>query len=172
MNKIKLLTFLLVALTSKSIKAQESFLRLDSIVVIEDSLVVSSSGNGSHTIAVSLGSNQLVQSRNASISVKTSGGFIKNDDNVIYDMSISAGNIDLMDIVNWARNGNLEYYGYQNAWYFSGSFNIQSRSLLTFNEKSDYLFTEDFNLNIDYRWNESAISAVFYRIELIYYSYE
>tara|TARA_B100000780_G_C21090783_1_gene439599 strand:+ start:332 stop:862 length:531 start_codon:yes stop_codon:yes gene_type:complete len=167
--------FLMASLTKG--QAQEQFLKLDSIVILSDT--ISSTVNlQSLTIQVTVGLNQCVMSGNSSITT--------DDSNVKYasfnDLRIRADNVNLLDLLNKQGETQTSYYGggypYTPGNPITGTPELSSSSL-SFQRHTDHIFLKDFDIDIfcgvqvasNSTITTTATSNNYYRIELIYYSY-
>lgn len=163
-----------IALSSR-LSAQESFLRLDSVVVLSDTLqmIVSGSYNNQSfiiedTVSKLVANNQLVKVRNASLQFFRTNGQIEAL--TYYDISnfgILCNNNIILD-ASAAVSGNIHGNG-------------QGYPIVLSKFKSRYrCFTADpnlfFNKNLEFSLtcsgSKNVTDIVSYRIELVYFSYE
>jgi len=116
MNSIKLMAILFFALFSPTIFAQESFLRFDSIQVIETEHVLTKSGSIGgvlDTITIQVLPDQYIKIRNVSLSVRgTSSSYsgVSSDymqiidyDRNLYDLRLDLGKTNLINTTDFGR---------------------------------------------------------------------
>ena len=165
--------FLLMYTPLKEAKAQEQFLKLDSIVVIEDELNILTTGynnatcEGRDTINIPIGLNQYIQVRKVSFSIRSSSnvaiGF--NDGDV--DLSIGTESNLFLDLgstmLKWTSSDNNSASNFR-----SELLEPKSIKLETYPDEF-YSSAQEVFINYDNRY---ASWNMHYRIELIYYSYE
>ena len=170
MNSIKLMAILFFALFSPTIFAQESFLQLDSIVIIEDELNFSTNSSsyniGRDTIDIIVGSNQYVKLRKVSFSMRSTAALYFATENI--DMSIGTTTNLYLDLASsmlkWTSVGLSSASNFR-----SDYLDPKSIKLETF---PDEFLTETQEVFVKYNNRISSSHNLYYRIELVYYSYE
>jgi len=182
MNKFQFALIFLVALSPGVAIAQDSFLKLDSIVVIDNPLSTNKvSGRsydyeGHDTIAIGAGADQIVKMRYCSITLKrastsfgtklTAEEFSSNS--TLYDMRIlSSSGHNFFDITNLAMNTSKGYYQ-GSGWYkYAGS------PSSTFGQHTNQFISPGEEIIISYvqQWYQRSY-YISYRLELLYFSYE
>lgn len=160
----------------KHVEAQEQFLRLDSLVIIQSDLplskIPSSSWEfeGHDTIPINAQSDQLVKVRYCALTTTStstnwaaSAGITNN--NAIYDLRISTEGFNLLDGIRYAYNrpqGRL----------YDNNANMSSRST-TIDRFPDIFIRNGESLFVDFIQEfYGGARTVDYRIELLYFSYE
>ena len=170
MNKLRLLTLLFIVLVSKSIKAQESFLRLDSVVIVSDTLQMTTNSNNYFSIdqqlTKSLTTGQLVKVRNASLQFFKSSGQVDFYNNYIYNFGILCNGNIILDASSAVEGDIHGGYGYPiDLRYFQSKYRA-------FNSKPDLFFSENLKFKMTCYGSTNITNTITYRLELVYYSYE
>lgn len=176
MNKLRILTLLFIVLVSKSIKAQESFLHLDSIVIKEATLNPSnfyqSSVNEAYdTISFSILSNQVVKVRSCAMSLTNvsssySAYILDNNSESILDARIEIDEFNVFSTNDLAPPSSAED--------FRGSYNsyqLRTEGFAGFS-RQDIFLKEGTHEAVFHFKGLNFIPEVRGRIELIYYSLE
>lgn len=169
------IVFVFILVSMNKTYAQEAFLRLDSVVIVQEELAISKvSGRsyeyeGHDTIQVAGNVNQLVKVRYCGITVRNESQSFGSDThmdtgNEVYDLQISTLEYNLMNI--------LDALSYKPTWIDNYSY-IRSRAR-RFENRPEIFLNHDESLCIDYvqSFYQHGTRSVSYRIELIYYSYE
>ena len=171
MNKFFYIVVSCFAFLSSPVIAQEAFLRLDSVVILTDTLQMSTSYNNfsiNQIINKSVAPGQIVKIRSAGLQLfKNSGSFEPSYGEQISNFGILCnGNIvlDVAAAVNGIVHGNGSG--------FPINFNYFESRYRRVVAKPDDLFNEDLMFVITCSGNTYAANTVTYRLELIYYSYE
>ena len=170
MNSIKSIAILLFALFSPPIIAQESFLQLDSIVVLEEELNFSTNSSyynvGRDTIDIIVGSNQYVKLRKVSFSMQSAASVYFASENI--DMSIGTVTNLYLDLASsmlkWTSVGLSSSSNFRSDYLDPKSIKIESFP--------DEFLTKTQEVFINYNNRTSDSHNLYYRIELVYFSYE
>lgn len=170
MNSIKSGAILLFALFSPTIIAQESFLQLDSIVVIEEELNFSTNSSyyniGRDTIDIMVGSNQYVKLRKTSFSMSSTAAVYFASENI--DMSIGTTTNLYLDLASsmlkWTSAGLSSASNFRSDYLDPKSIKIESFP--------DEFLTETQEVFIKYDNRTNTSHNLYFRIELVYFSYE
>jgi hypothetical protein len=170
MNSIKSVAILFFALFSPTIFAQESFLQLDSIVVIEDELNFSTFSGayniGRDTIDIIVGSNQYVKLRKVSFSMRSTAPVFFAGEYI--DMSIGTTTNLYLDLASsmlkWTSVSLSSASNFR-----SDYLDPKSIKLETF---PDEFLTETQEVFVKYDNRSQPNVDVYYRLELVYFSYE
>ena len=153
----------------QQLKAQEEFLKLDSVVVIEKEInlinqFVSNSShpfiiNGVDSLSISVGQTQLVKLKSIAWSFYSQGNNISQLNRDSWSSSLKLGNLNL-----------INYYDFDRAIRGEGFYSDDMR---TYFKDVDLTLTDNEYLvaNLDTRLT-TKIDRTWYRIELVYYSYE
>ena len=168
--------FFLVTAQFKHVEAQEQFLRLDSLVIIQSDLPMSKMPSrsweyeGHDTIPINAQSDQLVKVRycaltTTSTSTNWSASAGINNNNVIYDLRISLEGFNLLDGIRYAYNRPQARLYDNNAFMYSRS--------TTIDRFPDIFIRNGESLFVDFIQEfYGGARTVDYRIELLYFSYE
>lgn len=152
------------------VNAQESFLKLDSIVVLSDTLYRSVSYSyftSNDTVSINLAKDQIVKVRSASLQLFSLGQMEFDYSKSISNFGILCNNNIILDasaVIDKTIHGNGSGFPI-NLNYFQSKY-------LAINSQPDIFFTNDLVFQITCSGTTSASSTETYRIELIYYSYE
>lgn len=176
MNKLSLLTFLFIVFVSKSIKAQESFLHLDSIVIKETLLTPSYLNQSSiveayDTISFVVDASQVVKLRTCAISLtnisSSSSAFIlDNNTERILDSRVEINGFNIFSTNNLVPPSSATDY--------RGSYNeFQLRTEGFAGVSKIDLFVNPGSHDVVFHFKGISLAPeIRGRIELIYYSFE
>ena len=173
MNKLRLLTLLFIALVSKSIKAQESFLRLDSIVIIESELLTTTYGQynnykrGRDTLAISVDLNQYVKVRKVSFTI-VDPGYDVSFNSSLQELSIGTETNSWLNGLTWGVE-KVEG-GYQSSGHSIIVDGLSLKTLKIESRPDEFLLENEICFVNYYDWDNGY--KIYYRIELVYYSHE
>ena len=150
--------------------AQEQFLKLDSIVVLDKELnFQTSSGNynvGRDTVNISIGPNQYIKVRKVSFSFRSTNELLFN--NSYIDLSIGTESnlfLDLASIMlKWSSTSLSSSANFRVDYLEPKSYKLEAYP-------NEFL-TSDQEVFINYDNRISSSHDVYYRIELVYFSYQ
>ena len=174
MNKYTLIGLYSLFFLSNSY-AQESFLQLDSIVVIDSEILLTSTGSnyysltyeGIDTAYLNVGINQIAILRSAAMSITgptAQSTLFYNSDGRIYDSRITLNDFNIFTSLHLVPpNGFQEFKGSYN----TNQFNTRGFSGLC---KNEMILTPGQHEIIGYFKAYKVNPQVIYRIELVYYT--
>lgn len=149
--------------------AQEEFLKLDSIVVIEDQLILTGNSNnmnlfsGSDTLPIIIGQDQYLKVRKVSFTLKSPGAlsmssnldfWIGTEKNLFIDLA--------SQVLRWSSPYPSNYSNFRT--------DLLSPRVLKMESFPNEFLTKSSSVLV--RWLNGSNWDVYYRIELIYYTYE
>lgn len=173
MNKFFYIVVSCFAFLSSPVIAQEAFLRLDSVVILSDTLQMTTNSSNYFSInqqlTKTLSGGQLVKVRNASLQFFKSSGQIPATEYGyhIYNFGILCnGNIilDASSAVEGDIHGNGKGYPID-LRYFTSSYRA-------FNSTLDLFFSDNLVFTMSCGGSTYVTNTITYRLELVYYSYE
>lgn len=169
MNKSLVFTLWITFFLGKNLIAQESFLKLDSIVVKEGELdLLTQTGypyysSGEDTVMINVASGQYVKVRKTSLTIRSSSAVSITSE--LQDLWLGTSSNNYVDLITSALRWESPYpssgYAFRTDVISSKTFKIES-------------FPDEFILNstpvfIVYR-NRNVVWNVYYRMELLYFS--
>ena len=172
MNKFRSLIVFYFVILAGQVIAQEAYLRLDSVVIVSDTLqmttVASTTFSIDQQLTKNLSTGQLVKVRNASLQFFKSSGQI--DAFTYYTISnfgiLCNGNIilDASSAVEGDIHGNGKGYPID-LRYFKSRYRA-------FNSRPDLFFSDNLVFTMSCDGSTYITNTITYRLELVYYSYE
>lgn len=172
MNRSVFIVFLFLAVCKNSY-SQEVYLRLDSIVIIENELLTIPHGSynnyeiGRDTLAINVGANQYVKVRKVSFTI-VDPGYDVSFNQSLYELSIGTETNSWLNGLTWGVE-KVEG-GYQTSGH---SIRVDELSLKTLKIESrpDEFLLENEICFVNYYDMDNGYK-IYYRIELVYYSHE